>query len=65
MKFNFENLFNGDKRLGDEINKVLNENWDSIYNDVRSSYDESFGLIFKDIANRIFNRVPFNDLFLT
>lgn len=64
MKFKLDNLFNGDQRLGDEINKVLNENWDSIYNDVRSSYEESFGLIFKDLSNRVFNRVPFNDIFI-
>lgn len=64
MTFRFDNLFNGDKRLGDEINKVLNENWDSIFNDVKAGYDESFGLIFKDLANRVFTRVPFNEIFL-
>lgn len=64
MTFNFENLFNGDKRLGDEINKVINENWEAIFNDVRSSYEESFGLIFKDLGNRVFSRVPYNELFI-
>jgi hypothetical protein len=24
---NFENLFNGNKQLGDNINRVLNDNW--------------------------------------
>lgn len=64
MTFKFDNLFNGDQRLGDEINKVLNENWDAIFNDVKPSYDQTFGLIFKDLANRVFTRVPFNEIFL-
>lgn len=64
MTFKFDNLFNGDKKLGDEINKVLNENWESLFNDVKAGYDESFALIFKDLANRVFNRVPFNEIFI-
>lgn len=64
MTFKFDNLFNGDQRLGDEINKVLNENWESLYNDVKPGYDESFALVFKDLANRVFNRVPFNEIFV-
>lgn len=64
MTFKFDNLFNGDQRLGDEINKVVNENWDAIFKDVKASYDETFGLIFKDLSNRVFSRVPFNEIFL-
>lgn len=64
MTFKFDNLFNGDQRLGDEINKVLNENWETLFNDVKPSYDESFALIFKDLTNRVFNRVPFNEIFV-
>ncbi|XP_045467270.1 protein takeout-like [Harmonia axyridis] len=62
--FKFDNLFNGDERLGTEINKVLNENQDAVFGDVRSGYEQSFGLIFQDLANRLFNRVALKDVFL-
>lgn len=64
VKFNFENLFNGDERLGKEMNNILNENWSDVYNDVKSGYEESFGIIFGDFANRIYSKIPFKDLFL-
>ena len=64
VQFNFANLFNGDNRLGDEINRVLNENWDAVFGDVRAGYEKSFGIIFQDLANRVFTRVPTKDIFL-
>ncbi|EFA05095.1 Protein takeout-like Protein [Tribolium castaneum] len=64
VKFHFANLFNGDDRLGNEINRVINENWDAVFTDVRDGYEKSFGLIFKDLANRVFTRVPLKDIFL-
>lgn len=64
MHYQFDNLFDGDERLGSEINKVLNENWDSVYNDVRQGYESSFGQIFKGLADSLFSRVPYNDLFI-
>lgn len=64
MYYQFDNLFDGDQRLGDEINKVLNENWDSIYNDVKPGYEKSFGLIFQGLAEAVFSRVPINNIFI-
>lgn len=64
VNFHFANLFNGDDRLGNEINRVINENWDVVFTDVRDGYEKSFGLIFKDLANRVFTRVPLKDIFL-
>ncbi|KAJ8917358.1 hypothetical protein NQ315_002380 [Exocentrus adspersus] len=62
--FKFDNLFDGDARLGDEIGKVLNDNWDEVFTDVRDGYEKSFGLIFHGLANRVFTRVPLKDIFL-
>ncbi|KAI4454462.1 hypothetical protein MML48_9g00001492 [Holotrichia oblita] len=64
MHYQFDNLFDGDERLGSQINKVLNENWDSVYNDVRQGYENSFGLIFKGLADSLFSRVPYNEIFI-
>lgn len=62
--FKFDNLFDGDKRLGSEINTVLNENSADVFADVKSGYEESLGIVFKDVASRVFNRVAMKDIFL-
>ncbi|XP_018570252.1 protein takeout-like [Anoplophora glabripennis] len=62
--FKFDNLFDGDSKLGDEMNKVLNDNWDEVFTDVREGYEKSFGLIFQDRANSIFTQVALSDIFL-
>lgn len=63
IKFNFENLFNGDKTLGDNINKVLNENWVSVWNDVQGSYREVFKRIFGTLINDFFSTISKEDAF--
>ncbi|XP_066255637.1 protein takeout-like [Euwallacea similis] len=62
--FKFNNLFNRQKELGENINNVLNDNSAEVFNDVREGYEKSFGLIFKDLANRILLKVPVKDIFL-
>ncbi|XP_072377445.1 protein takeout-like [Diabrotica undecimpunctata] len=64
MIYEFENLFNGDKKLGDQILSVLNENWSELFTDVRDGYEKSFGLIFQGLGNRVFSRVALEDIFL-
>lgn len=64
VHFKFDNLFNGDERLGREINNVLNDNWDAVFTDVREGYEKSFGFIFQDLANRVYSRVPIKDIYL-
>ncbi|CAG9767575.1 unnamed protein product [Ceutorhynchus assimilis] len=62
--FNFENLFDGNKLLGDNINKVVNQEWKLIFLDVRDGFQEAFGQIFLDYAKRIFEKVPMKEIFL-
>lgn len=61
---NFENLFN-DKLLSETMNRFLNENWEIAFNELKIGYSKSFGKIFKEISNRIFTKVPFNQIFLS
>lgn len=63
VEFNLENLFDGDKALGDNINKVLNENWSEVYNDVKSGYETAFALILQEILNDFFSTVSMEDAF--
>ncbi|KAB0792592.1 hypothetical protein PPYR_14551 [Photinus pyralis] len=62
VEFDFKNLFNGDPRLGPEMNRILNENWKEIFDDVKYAYDEAFGAIFKNIVNLIVRKVPYDEL---
>lgn len=45
------------------MNTFINENSDLIFQEVRGTYEETFGLIFRKITNDIFLRVPMNKIF--
>lgn len=60
----FSNLFNGDKRLGDQMNLFLNENSELVFNELKESYEKSLSSVFQDVTNKIFDKVPMNKIFL-
>nr|CAH7712250.1 unnamed protein product [Callosobruchus chinensis] len=64
MTYKFDNLFDGDKALGDNINQVLNENWSDVFSDVREGYEKGIGAIFHNLANRVFSIVPLEEIYL-
>lgn len=64
LHINLENLFNGDKALGDNMNLFLNENWRDILNELKPAITFAVEEILKGIINRIFIRVPYADIFL-
>ncbi|KOB78310.1 Takeout/JHBP like protein, partial [Operophtera brumata] len=51
----FSNLFNGDKRLGDQMNIFLNEHSDLVFNELKDSYEKSLSTVFQDVTNKIFD----------
>ncbi|KAF5281779.1 hypothetical protein FQR65_LT14526 [Abscondita terminalis] len=63
VETHFDNLFDGDKAMGDEVNRVMNENWEAVFEDVKDSYETALGIIFKNIVANIYNKVPFNEMF--
>ncbi|KAF2900830.1 hypothetical protein ILUMI_05369 [Ignelater luminosus] len=63
LTFNFENLFNGDVQLGDTMNKLLNENWEVLYQDIEEPIVEATAALAIDYANRILSKVPYHELF--
>ncbi|XP_065365345.1 protein takeout-like [Calliphora vicina] len=63
MVYNVQNLFNGDKALGDNMNLFLNENWQEIYNEVRGSLNKAYGDVFKGIINAVFSKYPYEKYF--
>lgn len=64
IHFLLENLFNGDKTLGDNMNKFLNENSHDIFNELKPSIVEAIGVIITAIASGPLNKYPYSDLFL-
>lgn len=64
VNFDFQNLFNGDKLLGDTMNNFLNENSQIVFSELRGSFEESLSFIFKDITNKLFTKVPMDKIFL-
>ncbi|XP_036343299.1 protein takeout-like [Rhagoletis pomonella] len=63
MIFNFDNLFNGDKMLGETMNGFLNENWKDIYHEVRDSFNEAFAQIFTTVIDTVFSKYPYERYF--
>lgn len=61
---NLENLFNGNKLLGDGMNKFLNENWSELWKELQPAFIETFGRVGLDVANTVFQRNTYKKLFL-
>ncbi|KAK9504721.1 hypothetical protein O3M35_010988 [Rhynocoris fuscipes] len=58
LHFQFDNLFNGDKALGDNMNVFLNENWKEIITELKPAIVQAFGTAFRNIGNIVFSKVP-------
>jgi Haemolymph juvenile hormone binding protein (JHBP) len=64
VTFKFENLFNGDKILGEEMNKFMNQQWKAVFNGLVPEYSRFFGQKFQSIANNVFGNIPMKEIFL-
>jgi hypothetical protein len=60
---NFENLFNGNKQLGDNINRVLNDNWKELLEDVKQGCTEVFDTVLNHLLNNFFSKVSLEEAF--
>lgn len=64
IRMQFENLFNGDPTLGTQMNVFLNENSQTIFDELKGPFNVKFSKIFKSIVNNIFDKFPLKDLFI-
>ncbi|XP_030751904.1 protein takeout-like [Sitophilus oryzae] len=62
--FNFENLFNGNKQLGDNINNVLNDNPQDAVTELGPAFSNVINLAATTIIRAYLMVVPFDELFL-
>lgn len=58
-----ENLFNGDKLLGPQMNIFLNENWKEASREVGPSIAKAISEIIYQILSNICELVPYNEIF--
>lgn len=61
---NLNNLFNGNKLLGETMNQFLNDNWRDILKEFTPAISGSFNGVFKKIIDDVFSRIPYNEMFL-
>lgn len=59
-----ENLFNGDKRLSDNMNLFLNENWRDILHELKPSIEDAFSQIIGSLVNTVYARIAYSDFYL-
>lgn len=61
--FQFENLFNGNKLLSENILKVMNDNWRDVVDGLIGPWEKAYGIVLKAIGNQVFGKIPFSKLF--
>ncbi|XP_043654957.1 protein takeout [Drosophila teissieri] len=64
VTYHLENLFNGQKDLSENMHALINENWQDIFNELKPGIGEAFGLIAKSVLDRIFGKLPLEQLFV-
>lgn len=61
--FDFVNLFNGNKQLGDNVNRVLNDNWKEIYDELEREYMGTVSTALLKLSNKLFEKIPIKYIF--
>ncbi|CAH1111073.1 unnamed protein product [Psylliodes chrysocephalus] len=64
VKYNFDNIINNDKALSEQVNKILNLNWEIVNEDIKPSICDTLLFIHNEMFKKIFTQVPFRELFL-
>lgn len=65
MKLKLDNLFNGDRLLGDNMNIFLNENWRDLLKEFGPAIGDAFGTIMKNTLGSVSDLVPYEFIFPT
>ncbi|XP_023309700.1 protein takeout-like isoform X1 [Anoplophora glabripennis] len=62
--YHFDNLFNGDKLLGDQTNAFLNEHASDVNEDLGESISQTISAVVTNIIQRILAVVPYDEIFI-
>lgn len=63
MQVKFDNLFNGDRLLGDNMNNFINENWKEVSKEFGPGVADAIGEVFKLVLKNICDLVPYDVVF--
>ncbi|XP_022909552.1 protein takeout-like [Onthophagus taurus] len=63
VRFHFENLFNGDKRLGDQMNTFVNENWEEFLKELYPAMVKIMRTIVDNTITGYFSTIPKKDVY--
>ncbi|KAK9879084.1 hypothetical protein WA026_003897 [Henosepilachna vigintioctopunctata] len=63
IKTDLQNLFNGNKQLGDALNQVLNDNWKELLNEFSSTISEIYGSIARSVFEKLLEKIPMDETF--
>lgn len=62
-KFRLENLFNGDRTLGEIGNTIINENAQLFLEELIPGFEKSLSKTFLEIANDVLDDVTYDEMF--
>ncbi|GJQ86300.1 hypothetical protein Trydic_g8996 [Trypoxylus dichotomus] len=60
--FQLDNLFDGDKTLGEQMNKFLDENWRDVEKDLGPAFSNVIVKVAENIATALFHSVPYDEV---
>lgn len=63
FKMHLDNLFNGDRVLGEVGNTIINENRDLYLNEIIPGLEKGLSKKFLDIANMLMEDTTFDEMF--
>ncbi|KAF7279298.1 hypothetical protein GWI33_007431 [Rhynchophorus ferrugineus] len=63
FKAHYDNLFDGNKVLGDSVNEMFNKEWKVIYDIVQHPVEKAYGKDFEIYIQTFLDHVPAKDLF--
>ncbi|XP_060873554.1 protein takeout-like isoform X2 [Metopolophium dirhodum] len=63
INIKFDNLFNGNKVLGNHMNNFLNENWRELFDEMQSGFEQALSFTFMGIIQQFLNQVPLKQIF--
>uniref|UniRef100_A0A8D8Q441 Protein takeout n=1 Tax=Cacopsylla melanoneura TaxID=428564 RepID=A0A8D8Q441_9HEMI len=61
--FKFQNLFNGDRVLGEQMNNFMNENYAEVVREFRPAIENMFNVIQTQLIQNIIDMASFEDIF--
>ncbi|XP_055374501.1 protein takeout-like, partial [Condylostylus longicornis] len=61
LHMRLENLFNGNKELGENMNTFLNENWKDVWTELAPSIHAAIGDVLTSILSNVFNKISYDE----